>query len=421
MPDKAHYGRPVDFLIAQVEKSVQTLAYFYVFINFAINNLTVAKQEKQPCMQHAAETGNATLGDTFCYRNHGLSKYLRYLVSMKQRRTSLKEMAEQLGVSIATVSRALRDSHEVGAELKSKTQALAKKLNYRPNQFAQSLRQKKSKVIGVVVPNLVTHYYAAVLDGIEDYASKSGYAVIAANSHEDHLREEKAVDSFIGMYVDGIIACLAQDTTDYSHFVEISDMGIPLVFFARTCLPDLFSSVTSNGDEAAKEATLHLIDTGSRRIAFIGAPQHLDMMKRRKHGYIEALRERKIEIDRSIIINGNIDFNYARETTMQMLKRDDRPDAILAFNDIITYAAFDAIKSLGLRIPDDVAIIGFTETDTSFFVTPKLSAIMDQAHLTGEKTCELLLKNIAGDKKIYKEVVPMILKIRESSDKKTVK
>ena len=308
-------------------------------------------------------------------------------------------MAEQLGVSIATVSRALRDSHEVGAELKSKTQALAKKLNYRPNQFAQSLRQKKSKVIGVVVPNLVTHYYAAV----------------------DHLREEKAVDSFIGMYVDGIIACLAQDTTDYSHFVEISDMGIPLVFFARTCLPDLFSSVTSNGDEAAKEATLHLIDTGSRRIAFIGAPQHLDMMKRRKHGYIEALRERKIEIDRSIIINGNIDFNYARETTMQMLKRDDRPDAILAFNDIITYAAFDAIKSLGLRIPDDVAIIGFTETDTSFFVTPKLSAIMDQAHLTGEKTCELLLKNIAGDKKIYKEVVPMTLKIRESSDKKTVK
>ena len=103
--------------------------------------------------------------------------------------------------------------------------------------------------------------------------------------------------------------------------------------------------------------------------------------------------------------------------TIQMLQRDDRPDAILAFNDIITYAAFDAIKTLGLRIPEDVAIIGFTETDTSFFVTPKLSAIMDQAHLTGERACELLLKNIAGDKRIYKEVVPMILKIRESSDK----
>ena len=142
------------------------------------------------------------------------------------------------------------------------------------------------------------------------------------------------------------------------------------------------------------------------------------MMKRRNHGYLGAWRERGIEIDRSIIINGNIDFNYARDVTIQMLQRDDRPDAILAFNDIITYAAFDAIKTLGLRIPEDVAIIGFTETDTSFFVTPKLSAIMDQAHLTGEQACELLLKNIAGDKRIYKEVVPMILKIRESSDKR---
>ena len=235
---------------------------------------------------------------------------------MGQRRTSLKEIAEQLGVSIATVSRAIRDSHEVGDEMKDKVKALAKKLNYRPNPFAQSLKRNAPKVIGVVVPNLVTHYYAAVLDGIEDYATKAGYAVITANSHEDHLREEKAIDNFAGMYVVGIIACLAQDTVDYSHFIEINDMGIPLVFFARTCLPEMFSSVVSNGDEAAKEATLHLIDTGSRRIAFIGGPQHLDMMKRRKHGYLEALRERRLPIDRSIIINGSIDYEYAREAAM---------------------------------------------------------------------------------------------------------
>ena len=152
-------------------------------------------------------------------------------------------MAEVLGVSIATVSRALRDSHEVGKEMRQKVQDLAKKLNYRPNPFAQSLRQNKPKVIAVVLPNLVTHYYSAVLDGIEDYAQKEGYAVVAANSHEDHLREMRAIDNFIGMYVEGIIACLAQDTTDYSHFEEIHDMGIPLVFFARTCLPHLFSSV----------------------------------------------------------------------------------------------------------------------------------------------------------------------------------
>ncbi len=336
---------------------------------------------------------------------------------MATRRTSLKEMAEQLGVSIATVSRALRNSHEVGEEMKIRVQELAKKLNYRPNPFAQSLRQKKPKVIGVVVPNLVTHYYASVLDGIEDYATKSGYAVVAANSHEDHIREEKAIDNFVGMYVEGIIACLAQDTIDYSHFSEINKMGIPLVFFARTCLPDIFSSVVSNGDEAALQATRHLIDTGSKRIAFIGGPTHLDMVKRRKHGYLEALRERNIDIDRSIVINGDIEYESARNAALQLLQREDRPDAILAFNDIITYAAFDAIKTLKLRIPEDVAIIGFTEAESSAFVTPKLSVIMDQAHLTGERACDLLLRNIHGDKKIYKEIVPMILKIRESSNK----
>lgn len=326
-------------------------------------------------------------------------------------------MAELLGVSIATVSRALRNSHEVSLDMQERVKALARQLNYRPNPFAQSLRREKPRVIGVVVPNLVTHYYAAVLDGIEDYATKAGYAVIAANSHENHLREEQAVDNFVGMYVEGIIACLAQDTVDYSHFRDINDMGLPLVFFARTCLPELFSSVVSNGDEAAMAATLHLIDTGSKRIAFIGGPNHLDMMRRRKHGYLEALRERRISIDRSIIINGEIDFEKARNTTIEMLQRENRPDAILAFNDIITYAAFDAIKSLGLRIPADVAIIGFSETESSLFVTPRLSVIMDQAHTTGLRACELLLKAINGDRQIQKIVVPMKLEIRESSSK----
>lgn len=336
---------------------------------------------------------------------------------MKQRRISLKDLAKELNVSIATVSRALRGSHEVGEEMTRKVKELAKKLNYRPNPFAQSLRKEAPRIIGVIVPNLVTHYYASVLDGIEEYASLNGYSVISANSHENHEIEKKAIDNFISMHVEGIIACLAQDTVDYSHFEEIHEMGLPLVFFARTCLADKFSQVVANGDEAAYEATQHLIKSGSRRIAFIGGPNHLDMVRRRKHGYLEALKEAKIPIDRSLVACDKIDFNLAREKTINLLNSENRPDAILAFNDIITYAAFDAIKSVGLRIPDDVAIIGFTDGDSAAFVTPRLSAIMDQAHVQGVKACELLLRNINGDTKIYREVVPMILKIRESSDK----
>src|SRR5574344_833427 len=324
------------------------------------------------------------------------------------KRTSLKDLAQRLGVSIATVSRALRNSPEIGQEMQARVKALAKELNYRPNPFAQSLRRESPKVIGVVVPNLVTHYYSSVLDGIEAEAEKAGYSVISANSHEDFMAESKAIDNFIGMHVEGIIACLAQSTTDYSHFQEIADMGIPLVFFGRTCLTDIFSSVTANGDEAAQLATQHLIDTGSRRIAFIGGPNHLDMVRRRKHGYLEALRENKISIDRDYVLCDKIDFDVARQNTIRLLKSDKCPDAILAFNDIVTYAAFDAIKSCGLRIPEDVAIIGFTDGDTAAFVTPKLTAIVEQAHVQGLKACELLMRDIHGDTKIYKEWIAMI-------------
>jgi len=341
-------------------------------------------------------------------------------MAINKHRTSLKDLAKELGVSIATVSRALRSSPEIGAEMQEKVKALAKKLNYRPNPFAQSLRKEAPRVIGVVVPNLVTHYYAAVLDGIEDEARKAGYSIISANTHEDSEAEVRAVDNFINLHVEGIIACLAQDTTDYSHFEEIAQMGIPLVFFGRTCLPERFSSVTANGDVAAQEATQHLIDTGSRRIAFIGGPNHLDMVRRRKHGYLEALRENRIPIDRELVVCEKIDYEWALEATMRLLEREDRPDAVLAFNDIITFAAFNAIKQKGLRIPDDVALIGFTDDIHARYVTPRMSAIEDQSQEIGMEVCRLLLKNISGDTKVYRKIVPQKVVIRESSAREEV-
>ena len=330
----------------------------------------------------------------------------------------MKDLAQELGVSIATVSRALRSSPEIGQDMQMKVKELAKRLNYRPNPFAQSLRKEAPRVIGVVVPNLVTHYYAAVLDGIEDEARKEGYSVISANTHEDTETEIRAIDNFISLHVEGIIACLSQNTTDYSHFEEIANMGIPLVFFGRTCLTDRFSSVTANGDEAAFQATQHLIDTGSCRIAFIGGPNHLDMVKRRKHGYLEALRENRIPIDRDLVACEKIDYQWAMDATTRLLQQENRPDAILAFNDIITFAAFTAIKQHGLRIPEDVALIGFTDDVHAQYVTPRMSAIEDQSHLMGQTACQLLLKNIGGDSKIYRKIVPQKLVIRDTSARK---
>ncbi len=334
---------------------------------------------------------------------------------MPKRRTSLKDLAQELGVSIATVSRALHSSPEIGEEMQQRVKELAKKLNYRPNPFAQSLRKDAPKIIGVVIPNLVTHYYAAVLDGIEVEARKAGYSVISANTHENCRDEQQAIDNFIDLHVVGIIACLSQSTTDYSHFEEISDMGIPLVFFGRTCLPEKFSSVTANGDEAAQQATQHLIDTGSRRIAFIGGPNHLDMVRRRKHGYLEALRDNRIPIERDLVKCDDINFDVALRNTLALLQRPDRPDAIVAFNDILLFAAFNAIKQQGLRIPEDVALIGFTDDAHARYTTPGLSAIEDQSAKIGQTACQLLLDNIAGETKIRKVIVPQKLVIRETS------
>ncbi|MGM9699673.1 MAG: LacI family DNA-binding transcriptional regulator [Prevotella sp.] len=339
-------------------------------------------------------------------------------MSNGKHRTSLKDLAVRLGVSIATVSRALRNSPEIGQEMQQRVKALAKELNYRPNPFARSLRREAPKIIGVVVPNLVTHFYSAVLDGIEAEAAKSGYSVISANSHEDCLAEARAVDNFIDMHVEGIIACLAQNTTDYSHFEEIAEMGIPLVFFGRTCMTDQFSTVTANGDEAAQMATEHLISTGSRRIAFIGGPNHLDMVKRRKHGYLEALRENRIPIERDMVVCDKIDYATAVDNTLKLLRLPNRPDAILAFNDIITFAAYTAIRQMKLSIPDDVALIGFTDDIHTEYVTPRMSVIADQSQVMGAEACRLLMKAIGGDSKIRKVIVPQKLVIRETSAKK---
>ena len=319
------------------------------------------------------------------------------MVNKRLHRTSLKDLAQELGVSIATVSRALRNSPEIGKEMQQKVKELAKRLNYRPNPFAQSLRKEAPKMIGVVVPNLVTHYYAAVLDGIEDEAHRAGYSVISANSHENFEAEALAVDNFIGLHVEGIIACLSQTTTDYKHYEEIAEMGIPLVFFGRTCLTDRFSSVTANGDEAAQMATQHLIDTGSRRIAL-----------------------NNLTIDRDLVVCDKIDYQVACDITERLLDLPNRPDAIVAFNDIITFAAFTAIKAHGLRIPEDVALIGFTDDAHAAYVTPRMSAIEDQSHLMGVTACQLLLKSINGDSKVYREIVPQQLVIRETSAKSAV-
>lgn len=330
---------------------------------------------------------------------------------------SLKDLARELGVSVPTVSRALKDSPEISADLRARAKQLAQELNYRPNPFAISLRKNAPRIIGVIVPDIVTHFFSSILSGIEDMAIANGYFVIITTSHESYEHETKNIENLVNMRVEGIIACLSQETTDFGHWAALADINMPVILFDRVCLTDIFSTVVADGEHSAQMATQHLLDNGSKRVAFIGGANHLDIVRRRKHGYLEALRENRIPIQKELVVCRKIDYEEGKIATESLLSLPQPPDAILAMNDTLAFAAMEVIKSHGLRIPQDVAIIGYTDEQHANYVEPKLSAVSHQTYRMGETACRLLIDRIKGDKTVRQVVVPTRLEIRESSIK----
>lgn len=328
---------------------------------------------------------------------------------------SLKDIARKLGVSVPTVSRALRNSHEISPEMCHKVQQMAKEMNYRPNPFAMSLRHGAPRTIGIILPDIVPYFYASILRGIQEKAVENGYFVIVTSSDEKYENELRNLESLYNMRVEGIIACLTQETTDYSHFHHMKEAEMPLVLFDRVCLTDEFSSVIADGAVSAKKATLHLLDSGCKRIAFLGGDNHLDIVKQRKHGYLEALRERGISIDRQLIECRKFEFNAGCEATEQLLALPVPPDAILAANDTVAFAAMEVIRRHKLRIPDDISIIGYTDENHANYLTPKLTSVCHQTFEMGQQTCALLLEQIKGVESVRQVVVPTILQVRDST------
>lgn len=335
-----------------------------------------------------------------------------------RKHTSLKDLAQALGVSIPTVSRALRDSPEISRELCEKAKQLAKELNYRPNPFAMSLRKNAPRIIGVIVPDIVTHFFASILSGIEDMAIANGYFIIITTSHESYEHEKRNIENLVNMRVEGILACLSQETTDYAHLAALKNINMPLILFDRVCLTDQFSSVVADGVQSAQIATQHLLDTGSKRVAFIGGANHLDIVKRRKHGYLEALRENRIPIEKELVVCRKIDYDEGKIATEMLLALPQPPDAILAMNDTLAFAAMEVIRKHNLRIPEDIALVGYTDEQHANYVEPKLSAISHQTYKMGETACRLLINQIKGDRTIRQVEIATHLQIRESSVKR---
>ena len=330
------------------------------------------------------------------------------------KRISQRDIAKKLGVNVSTVSRALNGLKGVSDDLKQKIEEMAKEQGYSPNPFAASLRYDTTRTIGIVVPDVSFNHYAHIIKRIEADAWKEGYMCIITDTNDSYDNEKDCLEHLVNMHVEGIIACLSQETTDYSHLQWVKDHHVPLVLFDRIADTNV-SSVVINDADSAHQATHYLIDRGASRIAFLGISNKVKQTSDRKHGYLEALRERKIPIRKGLVRCHDASFNSGLSDTLELLDMPEPPDAIIASHGMLAISAFQAITSRGLRIPDDVSIIGYMSDWISDMTTPRMTFVRQNPKEIGSKAFKLLLDQIKGDDSVKRVVVKARLEIRNST------
>ncbi len=332
-----------------------------------------------------------------------------------KKRISQRDIARSLGVNASTVSRALKGLDGVSLALREKILNLAEEHGYRPNPFAMSLRYDTTKTIGIVVPDVSFNHFAHIVKRIEAEARKNGYMCIITDSDENFENESNCLELLESMHVEGIIICPSQNTTDFSHFQRLRK-NMPIVLFDRA--PDIgISSVIINDAASARQATNSLIDAGARRIAFLGGPNQMKQTIDRKHGYLEALRERDIPIRTELVRCHDISFNSGLSDTLELLGLPEPPDAIIASHGLLAISALQAVTSQGLLIPEDVAIIGYVSDWVSEMSHPRISFVRQNLREIGNKAFRLLQDQMNGDDSLQQVVVNARLELRNSTKK----
>lgn len=337
-----------------------------------------------------------------------------------KRHVSLKDLALELGVSISTVSRALNDHPDISPEITQKVKKLAAELNYTPNPLAMGLLKQATRMIGVIVPDLVTHFYSSIISGIEAVAEEKGYYVLIASSNESLRKEIKAVDNLLKTRVEGLIVCLSQETKTFDHFDRLIQNQIPLVFFDRVCRTGEVSSVVVDNVKAAQKITEHFFQRGARRIAYIAGPEHLNISEERTAGYLSGLKKCGLNFQPELLEKCNLSTREAMKATARLLDLPERPDAIFGINDTVAFAAMKEIKRRGLRIPEDVALVGFTDEFHSTVVDPALTSITHPTFEIGQEAARLFFRSIENpDAKPEQIVLKTKLVVRDSSVKRS--
>ena len=314
---------------------------------------------------------------------------------MKKPQITIKDIARGLNISPSTVSRALKNHPDISQATKDAVNKYAKDFNYKPNSLALSLRMSKNNTIGVIVPEIIHYFFSSILSGIEQIANAEGFNVILCQSDENYEKEVSNTKALISTRVSGVLASLAKYTTNYDHFHDIIDSDIPLVFFDRICIGINTDRVVVDDYAGAFAAVEYLIQTGCKRIAFYSSPIHLEISKNRKNGYMDALRKYGIKVDDTLIKVCDT-REEAIIITPEILDMPNRPDGFFATNDHCAAGILYATKLAKLRVPQDVAIMGFSDGELAKACDPMLSTVEQHGYEMGKYAAKLLIDKLNG-------------------------
>lgn len=319
---------------------------------------------------------------------------------MKQKIT-LKDIARELDVSISTVSKALKNSSEISKDTKDKINAFAKYYNYRPNNIALSLKNKRTKNIGVIIPDIVHHFFTTVFRGIEKYANKMGYNVIVCISDESFDKEVINMEMLANGSIDGFILSLSAETqlkNDYSHLKELLGQGIPIVLFDRVTEEIDCDKVVSNDTEIAAEAVNHFVKGGLKKIGLITTESYFNVSENRRNGYLKALEDNGLKSDDKQILT--LPHDQENEALLIEFFQNVEVDAVLCVNEIFAIQCMNVIRQLGLNVPNDISVIGFTNGTLSKYAEPSLSSVAQHGEQMGQRAAQLLINRMESSEEV---------------------
>lgn len=339
----------------------------------------------------------------------------------KSKKVTIHDIAKKLNITASTVSRSLNDNPRISAKTKKKVIKMASQLNYKPNSIASALRNGKTQIIGMLVPLIDRAFFSSIIRGVEEVSNDLHYHVIVSQSYEEFENEIKAIKAFLKTQVDGVVASIGKNTIDYTHYQEVIDSGIPLILFDRTTPELQTSQVVIDDYQGGYMATTHLIEQGCSRIVHFTSERNIGIYKERYRGYADALQDKGINLDVSLVYRGNSQLEHGRLHTNKLLRNNTQFDAIFSASDFCALGAMQILKENNIKIPEEVAIVGFSNEPFTSYTDPSISSINQYPLEMGNKVAHLFFDALNSNQKNLmpmKTVIQPKLIVRESSLRK---